>query len=119
MQPIQGKNLTNVNPMTRFALQAPTARQVCLAGDFNNWSTKAGAMHQGPDGVWHLSVALKPGRYETGFSWMKYGAMIPPLRRRQGIRWARKTACESSEKKCVGTICRQASPGPLAEGGGQ
>lgn len=67
MQPIQGNNLTNVNPMTRFALQAPTARQVCLAGDFNNWSTKAAAMRQGPDGVWHLSVALKPGRYEYRF----------------------------------------------------
>lgn len=67
MQPIQGKNLTNVNPMSRFALQAPTAQQVCLAGDFNNWNTKAGPMHQGPDGVWHLSVALKPGRYEYRF----------------------------------------------------
>ena len=55
------------NRMTQFAFQSPTARQVSLAGEFNNWDTKAGPMHKGPDGVWHLSVALKPGRYEYRF----------------------------------------------------
>ena len=52
---------------TQFAFQAPTARQVSLAGDFNNWDPKAGPMYKGHDGVWHLSVALKPGRYEYRF----------------------------------------------------
>jgi 1,4-alpha-glucan branching enzyme len=66
-QLFQTKNLGNVNRMTRFAFPAPTARQVYLAGEFNNWDTKAGRMHQGPDGVWHLSLALKPGRYEYRF----------------------------------------------------
>jgi 1,4-alpha-glucan branching enzyme len=61
------KSLTNVQPKTQFAFQAPTAWQVSLAGDFNNWDPKAGPMHKGPDGVWHLSVALKPGRYEYRF----------------------------------------------------
>ena len=28
---------------------------------------KAGPMHKGPDGVWHLSVALTSGRYEYRF----------------------------------------------------
>jgi 1,4-alpha-glucan branching enzyme len=55
------------NRMTQFAFPAATARQVFLAGDFNNWDTKAGPMHKGPDGVWHLGVALKPGRYEYRF----------------------------------------------------
>jgi 1,4-alpha-glucan branching enzyme len=63
----KNKNVTNLNPLSRFALQAPTARQVSLAGDFNNWDPKAGAMHKGPDGVWHLGVALKPGRHEYRF----------------------------------------------------
>ena len=53
--------------MTPFAFPAPAARQVCLAGDFNNWNTKVGPMHKGPDGVWHLSVPLKSGRYEYRF----------------------------------------------------
>ena len=63
----EDKSLTSVNHMTTFAFQAPTARQVSLAGDFNNWDLKAGPMHKGADGVWHLSVALKPGRYEYRF----------------------------------------------------
>jgi 1,4-alpha-glucan branching enzyme len=61
------KSLAEVNRMTQFAFQAPTARQVALAGDFNNWDTKAGPMHKGPDGVWHWAVPLKPGRYEYRF----------------------------------------------------
>jgi 1,4-alpha-glucan branching enzyme len=61
------KSLAEVNRMSQFAFQAPTARQVSLAGDFINWNTKAGPMHKGPDGVWHLGVALRPGRYEYRF----------------------------------------------------
>ena len=66
-QSFENQNLAYVNRMTQFAFQAPTARQVSLAGGFNNWDTKAGPMHKGPDGVWHLSVDLKPGRYEYRF----------------------------------------------------
>ena len=66
-QLFQYKNHTNVSRMTTFAFQAPAARHVSLAGDFNNWDTKAAPMHKGPDGVWHLSAALKPGRYEYRF----------------------------------------------------
>ena len=63
----EDKNLANGNRMTQFAFPAGTARQVSLAGDFNNWDPKAGAMHKAPDGVWHLSLALKPGRHEYRF----------------------------------------------------
>jgi 1,4-alpha-glucan branching enzyme len=61
------EGLSEVNRMTQFAFQAPTARQVSLAGDFNHWNTEVGPMHKGPDGVWHLGVALRPGRYEYRF----------------------------------------------------
>src|SRR5204863_5159150 len=63
--PSQNKHSTS-NP-THFAFQAPTIRQVSLAGDFNNWDTKAAPMHKGPDGIWRLSVPLAPGRYEYRF----------------------------------------------------
>ena len=53
--------------MTQFIFHAPTARQVCLAGDFNHWNAEAGRMHKGSDGVWRLGVALRPGRYEYRF----------------------------------------------------
>jgi 1,4-alpha-glucan branching enzyme len=66
-QPSQDKNSTNVNRVTRFTFPAPAARQVCLVGDFNHWDKKSDPMHKGPDGVWHLGLALKPGRYEYRF----------------------------------------------------
>lgn len=66
-QLFQDKNLGNDNRMTQFVFPAASARQVSLAGDFNSWDTKASPMHKGPDGVWHLGVALKPGRYEYRF----------------------------------------------------
>ena len=62
---LQNKRFTG--SASEFTFSAPTARQVSLAGDFNNWDTKAGPMHKGPDGVWHLSVPLNPGRYEYRF----------------------------------------------------
>ena len=66
-QSTKDQSLVIGNRNTRFAFAAPTARSVSLAGDFNNWDPKAGPMHKGPDGVWHLSVALKPGRHEYRF----------------------------------------------------
>ncbi|HLP77810.1 MAG TPA: isoamylase early set domain-containing protein [Candidatus Paceibacterota bacterium] len=50
-----------------FAFPAPAAHQVSLAGDFNNWDAKAMPMHKSSDGVWHVSVVLKPGRHEYRF----------------------------------------------------
>lgn len=50
-----------------FTFEAPAARLVSLAGDFNNWDTMAAPMHVDADGMWHLRVPLKPGRYEYRF----------------------------------------------------
>ncbi len=66
-QPSTNRTLGHVNRLTQFAFPAPTALKVFLAGDFNNWDSKAAPMHRAPDGVWHLGVALKPGRYEYRF----------------------------------------------------
>jgi len=51
----------------QFAFPAPEAQQVSLAGDFNNWDSKATPMHRAADGVWHVGVALRPGRHEYRF----------------------------------------------------
>lgn len=64
MNPMISKDNSFKPSPVPFAFPAPAARQVSLAGDFNNWDPKAMPMHKGPDGVWHLSVALKPGRHE-------------------------------------------------------
>src|SRR5207245_5807556 len=67
MQTTSSQNKKLTGSPTRFAFPAPTTRQVSLAGDFNNWDTKAAPMYKGPDGIWRLSVPLGPGRYEYRF----------------------------------------------------
>jgi 1,4-alpha-glucan branching enzyme len=51
----------------QFSFPAPGARQVSLAGDFNNWDPRSMPMRKGNDGVWRTSVPLKPGRHEYRF----------------------------------------------------
>ncbi len=46
----------------RFAVWAPTARQVSVVGDFNDWDRKHGVLEAGPGGVWWGYVpGVKPG----------------------------------------------------------
>ncbi|MBI2951041.1 hypothetical protein HYY27_03050 [bacterium] len=62
--------------LVRFALKAPGANQVALAGDFNAWDAN-GIRLQDPEGdeVWHIVLPLKPGVYQymfvvDGKTWM-------------------------------------------------
>jgi 1,4-alpha-glucan branching enzyme len=60
-----------------FSYQAPSARQVTLAGNFNNWGgTQGGGRYDASidpmsdedgDGIWTISVPLPPGRYQYKF----------------------------------------------------
>ena len=47
-----------------FEFYAPSARQVRLAGTFNNWDPSKSVLKKGSDGKWQLVLQLKPGRYE-------------------------------------------------------
>ena len=67
MNPILSSDKSLKQRPVPFAFPAPAARQVSVVGDFNNWDPRTMPMHKGPDGVWHLSVALKPGRHEYRF----------------------------------------------------
>jgi len=52
----------------RFAVQAPRARQVSVAGDFNNWAPGQILLEDAEgDGVWHGLVRLAPGVYQYMF----------------------------------------------------
>lgn len=57
-----------------FKFYAPQAKKVSLAGNFNNWDTKALTAKKDSKGTWAVKVSLKPGRYEYKFvvdgSWM-------------------------------------------------
>jgi hypothetical protein len=50
-----------------FVFRAQDATQVCLAGDFNQWRVCEAPMRRVGEGVWSLSLKLKPGRYEYMF----------------------------------------------------
>lgn len=60
-----------------FRYYAPSARQVTLAGSFNNWGGTQGGGRYDPaidpmrdddsDGIWEIVVPLPPGRYQYKF----------------------------------------------------
>jgi 1,4-alpha-glucan branching enzyme len=47
-----------------FSLQAPEAKEVFLAGEFNQWDAQSLPMKRGRDGNWKIRTSLLPGRYE-------------------------------------------------------
>lgn len=51
----------------RFNLDAPSAKEVTLAGDFNNWDSTSTRLRQGKDNMWRRELRLKGGRYEYKF----------------------------------------------------
>lgn len=40
------------------------ARNVCLAGNFNDWNTSSMPMKKEKDGTWRIKIKLSPGKYE-------------------------------------------------------
>jgi 1,4-alpha-glucan branching enzyme len=50
-----------------FELLAPEAQEVYLAGEFNNWDTRAHPMKKDKNGIWKITLSLNPGRYEYRF----------------------------------------------------
>ena len=52
---------------TQFTCHAPDAKEVFLAGTFNDWQPDAIAMERGEDGNWTTQLPLSSGRYEFKF----------------------------------------------------
>jgi serine/threonine protein kinase len=50
-----------------FTITAPDAHIVSLAGEFNNWSPTATAMHKRPNGTWAATMQLAAGKYQYKF----------------------------------------------------
>ena len=54
--------------VTRFMIVAPSARQVALVGDFNDWDKgQTPLLKVAANGVWTAEVKLPPGRYAYAF----------------------------------------------------
>ena len=47
-----------------FTLKAPAAKEVCLAGNFNQWSGNKHRLKKNASGVWEKALMLTPGTYE-------------------------------------------------------
>jgi len=50
-----------------FALYAPEADAVYVAGTFNDWDPSARPLKRGKKGIWRTWMSLPPGRYEYRF----------------------------------------------------
>ena len=51
----------------RLVLLRPDAQSVSVAGDFNGWNPAQTKLEQTDDGIWTVTLPLKPGRYEYMF----------------------------------------------------
>ncbi len=64
---------SNNKKSMKFILEAPVAREVAIAGSFNDWTPKP--MKRDAKGVWKISVSLPPGSHEYKFivdsKWME------------------------------------------------
>jgi len=49
-----------------FSLESPEAKEVYIAGDFNDWSENSDPMKKN-DGVWEIIMELSPGEYQYKF----------------------------------------------------
>ena len=48
-------------------LHAPEAHHVSVAGTFNKWKVDANVLTKQENGVWTISIPLKPGEYNYMF----------------------------------------------------
>ncbi|HUQ81636.1 MAG TPA: glycogen-binding domain-containing protein [Gemmatimonadaceae bacterium] len=66
--PMANRLLVRPEPQvfTEFVIQAPTASNVALAGDFSGWKP-AYAMTRSATGVWTVVVPLAPGVHDYSF----------------------------------------------------
>lgn len=50
-----------------LAVVAPDAREVSVAGDFNDWSSERHPLQQTDEGTWQITLSLPPGIYQYKF----------------------------------------------------
>jgi AMP-activated protein kinase-like protein len=50
--------------LVRLVLLDPRARTVTVAGDFNDWDPRRTPLQRGEGGVFHVTLPLRPGRYQ-------------------------------------------------------
>ena len=66
MEKASPKKKSNKRRVT-FSLSAPTAHEVSLGGNFNNWDAVSHPLKKDANGVWKKTLLLGPARYEYKF----------------------------------------------------
>jgi 1,4-alpha-glucan branching enzyme len=61
------KGVKSLKEKAKFEFSAPEAKEVSLAGSFNQWNTQANPMKKDKKGIWKATLSLEPGRYEYRF----------------------------------------------------
>jgi 1,4-alpha-glucan branching enzyme len=51
----------------KFEFSSPEAKEVSLAGNFNQWNSQANPMKKDKKGTWTATLSLEPGSYEYRF----------------------------------------------------
>jgi 1,4-alpha-glucan branching enzyme len=51
----------------RFRIEAAGAREVLVAGDFNDWTPESTPLHPVGSGWWEAVIELEPGVYEYSY----------------------------------------------------
>ena len=69
LEEMMWKEEVHTDPMNKkvdieFVYDAPQAKKVSVAGNFNNWDPNAAPMKKNKLGQWKTTVSLIPGRYE-------------------------------------------------------
>ena len=57
----------SVRKRVYFRLNAPDAKRVVLAGNFNGWKTDSKDLKRDPEGVWRAYLVMNTGIYEYRF----------------------------------------------------
>ena len=52
------------NRKVTFRLNTPSAKEVILMGDLNNWDAGSHPMKKDENGIWKVSIMIPPGKYE-------------------------------------------------------
>lgn len=67
-----------------FELVKPGAKQVCVAGSFNNWKPETAPLVPTDNGRWVGDLVIKPGRYEYLF--VVDGQWLPDPKAKESVK---------------------------------
>ena len=66
-EPVGRRRSIGTGREIEFTFSSPNAKNVSIAGKFNDWNMTSMPMKKGADGTWRIKLKLSPGKYEYKF----------------------------------------------------